>query len=78
MLIVMPLLWHKLQSAQALSARWSGWGTRLAGLCLSGTAAWGLWMGLVHEQAPWCVPPPNVVRNALFLDAGQYILAALT
>ena len=30
---------------------------RLAGLALMLTAGWGLWMGLVHEQAPWCVVP---------------------
>jgi hypothetical protein len=34
-----------------------GWGMRLAGLALMLTSAWGLWMGLVHDQAPWCVVP---------------------
>ncbi len=34
-----------------------GLGLRLAGLALLLTSAWGLWMGLVHEQAPWCVVP---------------------
>ena len=33
------------------------WGIRLAGLALLVTAAWGLWMGLAHQQAPWCVVP---------------------
>jgi len=33
------------------------WGMRIAGLALLLTAAWGLWMGLAHEQAPWCVTP---------------------
>ena len=33
------------------------WGMRLAGLALAGTSAWGLWMGLVHDQAPWCIVP---------------------
>lgn len=33
------------------------WSMRLAGLALLLTAGWGLWMGLVHEQAPWCVVP---------------------
>lgn len=33
------------------------WGMRLAGLALLLTAGWGLWMGLVHDQAPWCVVP---------------------
>ncbi|HMN21943.1 MAG TPA: sulfite exporter TauE/SafE family protein [Ottowia sp.] len=33
------------------------WGMRLAGLALALTSGWGLWMGLVHDQAPWCVVP---------------------
>jgi hypothetical protein len=33
------------------------WGMRLAGLALVLTSGWGLWMGLVHDQAPWCVAP---------------------
>ena len=32
------------------------WGVRLAGLALCASAAWALWMGLVHNTAPWCVP----------------------
>lgn len=36
---------------------WSGWGTRLAGMALFGASAWALWQGLVHNQAPWCLPP---------------------
>lgn len=31
-----------------------GWGMRVAGLALAAVSVWGLWMGLVHEQAPWC------------------------
>ena len=31
------------------------WGIRLAGLALACTSGWALWMGLVHNQAPWCV-----------------------
>lgn len=31
------------------------WGIRLAGLALAATSAWALWMGLAHNQAPWCV-----------------------
>ena len=31
------------------------WGVRLAGLALASMSAWALWMGLVHDQAPWCV-----------------------
>ncbi|RRD58435.1 sulfite exporter TauE/SafE family protein [Comamonadaceae bacterium OH2545_COT-014] len=33
------------------------WSMRLAGLALLVTALWGLWMGLVHQQAPWCASP---------------------
>jgi len=33
------------------------WGMRLAGMALAGLSAWALWMGLVHDQAPWCVSP---------------------
>ena len=35
----------------------SVWGMRLAGLALVVTAGWGLWMGLMHSQAPWCAVP---------------------
>jgi sulfite exporter TauE/SafE len=58
MLTVGPLFWLKLQQHHAVSQRWSNLGTRLAGLTLSATAAWGLWLGLVHDQAPWCVQAP--------------------
>lgn len=34
------------------------WSMRIAGLALLLTSAWGLWMGLMHDQAPWCVVPP--------------------
>ncbi|MEC5213006.1 sulfite exporter TauE/SafE [Polaromonas sp. CG_9.5] len=30
------------------------WGVRLAGLALVVTSGWALWMGLVHDTAPWC------------------------
>jgi sulfite exporter TauE/SafE len=33
------------------------WGVRLAGLALIGTSGWALWMGLAHDQAPWCLAP---------------------
>ncbi len=32
-------------------------GMRLAGLALAATSGWALWMGLVHDTAPWCVTP---------------------
>jgi sulfite exporter TauE/SafE len=47
-----PWLWLR------LSRQGNGqWGVRLAGLALAASSAWALWMGLVHQQAPWCVVP---------------------
>ena len=31
------------------------WGVRLAGAALVATSGWALWMGLFHQQAPWCI-----------------------
>ena len=45
-----PWLWLRLRGADA-------WGMRLAGLALAASSSWALWMGLVHNQAPWCVTP---------------------
>lgn len=47
-----PWLWLRLQTLGD-----GAWGMRLAGLALVAVSAWGLWMGLVHDQAPWCVTP---------------------
>ena len=47
-----PWLWLRLQTLGDGS-----WGMRLAGLALLSVSAWGLWMGLVHDQAPWCATP---------------------
>lgn len=33
------------------------WGMRVAGLALVLTALWALWLGLAHDQAPWCAVP---------------------
>lgn len=35
----------------------NAWAMRVAGLALLLTAGAGLWLGLVHEQAPWCKVP---------------------
>ncbi len=37
------------------------WGIRIAGLALAVISAWALWMGLMHDQAPWCVTPAPIV-----------------
>ncbi len=34
---------------------WGPWGVRLAGLSLALSSGAALWLGLVHNQAPWCV-----------------------
>lgn len=33
------------------------WAIRIAGLALFATSGWALWMGLVHNTAPWCLSP---------------------
>ena len=47
-----PWLWLRLQTLGD-----GAWGMRLAGAALFSVSAWGLWMGLVHQQAPWCLTP---------------------
>ncbi len=47
-----PWLWLRLRGD-----RTGDWGVRLAGLALAASSAWALWMGLVHDTAPWCVVP---------------------
>ncbi|MFM2240556.1 MAG: hypothetical protein RJA69_1930 [Pseudomonadota bacterium] len=47
-----PWLWLRLQALGD-----GTWGMRLAGLALFAVSAWGLWLGLVHELAPWCQTP---------------------
>jgi len=47
-----PWLWLRLRGGRS-----GDWGMRLAGLALAASSAWALWMGLVHDAAPWCVVP---------------------
>ncbi|MDE2617008.1 MAG: sulfite exporter TauE/SafE family protein [Burkholderiales bacterium] len=49
-----PWLWLRLRGAGR-----GDWGVRLAGLALAATSAWALWMGLVHDTAPWCLTPAS-------------------
>jgi uncharacterized protein len=49
-----PWLWLRLRNNG--SGRWA---IRLAGLALLVTSLWGLWMGLVHNTAPWCLTVPS-------------------
>ncbi|MFC5520977.1 sulfite exporter TauE/SafE family protein [Polaromonas jejuensis] len=47
-----PWLWLRLRGQGS-----GQWAVRLAGLALSVTSLWGLWMGLAHNTAPWCLSP---------------------
>jgi sulfite exporter TauE/SafE len=49
-LLIGPWLWMRLKGTVSTGQ----WGIRLAGLTLAVTSGWGLWMGLVHNSAPWC------------------------
>lgn len=51
-----PWLWLKLRGDRAVGGT-GAWGVRLAGLALAASSGWALWMGLVHNTAPWCVTP---------------------
>jgi len=44
-----PWLWLRLRGQGP-----GQWGMRLAGLALAATSAGAIWMGLVHDTAPWC------------------------
>ena len=47
-----PWLWLRLRRQGS-----GQWAIRLAGLALFATSLWALWMGLVHNTAPWCLTP---------------------
>lgn len=47
-----PWLWLRLRGQGS-----GQWAIRLAGLALLATSLWALWMGLVHNTAPWCLTP---------------------
>ena len=51
-----PWLWLRLRGQGAVPGS-GAWGVRLAGAALAASSAWALWMGLVHNTAPWCVVP---------------------
>ena len=44
-----PWLWLRMRGQGS-----GQWGVRLAGLALAVSSAWAIWMGLVHDTAPWC------------------------
>ena len=45
-----PWLWLRLRGPGS-----GAWAIRLAGAALLANSVWALWMGLVHDSAPWCV-----------------------
>ena len=45
-----PWLWLRLRGQGS-----GKWAIRIAGLALLASSVWALWMGLVHDTAPWCV-----------------------
>lgn len=45
-----PWLWLRLRAAGT-----GQWGVRLAGFALAASSGWAIWMGLVHDTAPWCL-----------------------
>jgi sulfite exporter TauE/SafE len=51
-LVAGPWLWLRLRSPGS-----DRWAVRLAGAALLATSVWALWMGLVHDAAPWCITP---------------------
>lgn len=55
-LMLGPWLWLRLKKTTVVGSD-GAWGVRLAGAALAASAAWGLYLGLVHQQAPWCINP---------------------
>lgn len=47
-----PWLWLRLRGHGS-----GQWAIRIAGLALLASSVWALWMGLVHNTAPWCLSP---------------------
>lgn len=47
-----PWLWLRLRGHGS-----GQWAIRIAGLALLVSSVWALWMGLVHNTAPWCLSP---------------------
>jgi sulfite exporter TauE/SafE len=54
---VAPWLWLMLRGNDVAVGGSGAWGVRLAGLALAASSGWALWMGLVHNAAPWCAAP---------------------
>ena len=66
MLTVFPWLWSHISNWGQVPIRnltpiksMTSIGTRISGLVLALTAAWGLYSGLTHSVSPWCLPGLN-------------------
>ena len=51
-LLAGPWLWLRLRGHGS-----GQWAIRIAGFALLASSIWALWMGLVHNTAPWCLSP---------------------
>lgn len=47
-----PWLWLRLKGNGS-----GDWGVRLAGLALTISSSWAVWMAYAHDSAPWCATP---------------------
>ena len=56
-LSLLPWVLRRLKPGAAGLAAWGHGGVRLAGLGLAASSGTALWLGLVHNLAPWCVAP---------------------
>lgn len=58
-MMVGPWIWLRIygSSGSDSNGKTGDWGVRLAGLALASSSGWALWMGLMHNTAPWCVAP---------------------
>ena len=56
-LSLLPWVLRRWKAGAAGLAAWGHGGVRLAGLGLAVSSGTALWLGLVHNQAPWCVAP---------------------
>ena len=56
-LSLLPRVLRRWQFGAAAWVAWGHGGVRLAGLGLAASSGTALWLGLVHNQAPWCVAP---------------------
>ena len=51
-----PWFWLRLRGKDRGEAA-GQWAIRIAGMALLISSVWALWMGLVHNTAPWCLNP---------------------